>query len=91
MSATFRALPEAPWMEHGECRGCDPELFFPEQGGPNNGEDAKRICNTCPVKTPCYEYGTTYRLVGVWGGTTGQDRRRIRRKRRESAGARPSS
>jgi hypothetical protein len=48
-----------------------------------NLEGAKAICNSCPFITQCLEYALTDQyLVGIWGGTTEQQRRAIRQKRK---------
>jgi WhiB family redox-sensing transcriptional regulator len=44
---------------------------------------AKRICADCTVQSPCLEVALTHpALMGVWGGTTDAERRKIRRARR---------
>lgn len=75
--------PQPDWMEHAACIDADPALFFPSSGQPS--APAKAICRTCPVRFECLEYAlvheTTSKGHGVWGGTTGQERDRIRRRR----------
>jgi hypothetical protein len=42
------------------------------------------LCSTCPVIKPCLAEGLKHDYrddVGVWGGTTVEQRNRIRRKR----------
>lgn len=66
------------------------ELFFVEPmpaGTPTsaamrvlkrNEEDAKTICDFCPVKALCAEYAiTAHEAHGVWGGTSAADRKAI--------------
>jgi WhiB family redox-sensing transcriptional regulator len=69
------------WMRRGNCRDHPPSTFFPSDGV---GVDiARRICATCPVKTPCLEYALRNGVDhGVWGGTSERERRRIARQRR---------
>ena len=69
------------WMSRGNCRDHPPSTFFPSDGV---GVDvARRICATCPVKTPCLEYALRNGVDhGVWGGTSERERRRIARQRR---------
>lgn len=39
---------------------------------------AKEICFRCPVLEDCYEFAMDNREeFGIWGGTTGRERRRI--------------
>ena len=71
------------WMGDAQCAQTDPELFFPEKGG--KPASAKRICETCPVKTDCLEYALEHQESGVWAGTTENDRRKIRRQRAQQA------
>lgn len=72
------------WREQGRCRGVDPELFYPPSD--EEAEVAIAICRDCTVRELCLEYALTAReKLGVWGGTTERDRRRIWRKRRKSA------
>jgi len=60
------------------CRGADPNLFFPDKRAPL-ALKAKAICRDCPVKEPCLTEATVNRYLGVWGGTTGEERERMRR------------
>lgn len=72
------------WRELGACRGLDPEVFFPETE--EEADIAKAICADCPVRVACLEHALSSReKVGVWGGTTERERRRIVRQRRRSA------
>ncbi|WNI14466.1 WhiB family transcriptional regulator [Actinacidiphila sp. ITFR-21] len=83
------------WQQQAACRTEDPELFFPVgQSGTAKlqAEQARRVCAQCPVKESCLNdalaAGDT---SGVWGGTTEDERRAIRRRdgRRRSAAGRP--
>lgn len=70
----------APWLDdEALCTQVDPDLWQPE------GESiakAKDICRTCPIVDGCREYAIQDpTLLGVWGATTGRDRRRIRVER----------
>ena len=43
-------------------------------------EIARRICADCPVKEPCLEYAlVTNQDTGVWGGTSEEERRKLRK------------
>lgn len=64
-------------MEDALCAQTDPELFFPEKSG--TAEPAKRVCQNCPVINECLTYALDNGFVdGVWGGTSGNERRRMR-------------
>lgn len=68
------------------CAQTDPEAFFPElgRGATPEAKIAKIICGECPVKDPCLEFALEHGDIGIWGGTTNDDRRRIRRERARS-------
>jgi len=52
-------------------------MFFPAKG--QSSAEAKAICAECPVATECLAAGVAGNEIGVWGGTSGPDRRRDRR------------
>ncbi len=75
------------WHHQGLCR--TPEVlvrirakevsFFGESG--ISTQAAREICVPCPVKDKCLEYAIehpSWTKLGVWGGTTEKERRRIR-------------
>jgi WhiB family transcriptional regulator, redox-sensing transcriptional regulator len=71
------------WRDEAACRDTDPDLFFPV--GPTGPalrqvDEAKRICRSCPVQARCLTWALDHRVTdGVWGGTTEDERRAIRR------------
>lgn len=69
--------PIEPWRYHAACAGGDQDLFFPEPGdGP---AVAKAVCGTCPMCHPGLDYVLADpTLVGVWGGYTERERRKLR-------------
>jgi WhiB family transcriptional regulator, redox-sensing transcriptional regulator len=73
----------ANWREDAACRNTDPELFFPiGTTGPalRQIQEAKRICRTCPARSQCLAFALDHGVTdGVWGGTTEDQRRAIRR------------
>ncbi len=74
----------ADWIEQANCRGVDPELFFPARGKPTR--DAKALCKGCVVREECLDYALAHgERWGIWGGTTERDRRRLRRSLRQRA------
>ena len=74
------------WRDHGGCRGLDPEIFYPPEDDEVAAEPAKAICAVCPVRETCLEYALTRReKIGVWGGMTERERRRLIRQRRRLA------
>jgi WhiB family redox-sensing transcriptional regulator len=82
-----RCTPEH-WREVGSCRDSDPNLFYPVGRGRDaleQIEEAKAICRTCPSRAPCLEFALTFhQVLGIWGGTSAEERRQLVRERRES-------
>ena len=75
---------DTDWMAYGNCRDESSSTFFPNDGV--GVEVARRICTSCPVKTPCLEYALRHHIAhGVWGGASERERRRIARRRRQAA------
>ncbi len=77
----------ADWRALGNCRGADITIFFAEEDDFFSEREAKRLCASCQVRESCLEQALADReKVGVWGGFTATERRRIlRRRRRHSA------
>lgn len=77
------------WHEKAACAGRDQVEFFGHEEQPGKKRHrptlnmaevrrAKDICFHCPVLDQCYEFAMTNREeFGIWGGTTGRERRRI--------------
>jgi WhiB family redox-sensing transcriptional regulator len=73
------------WRERGRCKGADPEVFYPEDDE-DEALEAKAICAICPVRETCLEHAMTVReKIGVWGGYTARERRRLIRQRRRAS------
>jgi WhiB family redox-sensing transcriptional regulator len=72
------------WREQSACRDTDPDLFFPVgTTGPaiDQIENAKAVCRVCDVQKNCLEYAlVTNQDSGIWGGTSEEERRAIRRQ-----------
>lgn len=73
------------WMAEGECRkrGLPTSVFFPSRGDPDIWA-AMECCASCPVMVDCLRYRVENPPVsadddGIWGGTSGRDRRVLRR------------
>jgi WhiB family redox-sensing transcriptional regulator len=76
------------WVHRARCKDEDPELFFPVGStGPaaTQADMAKAICFECDVRCECLEWALrTNQDSGVWGGTSEEERRALRRARRRS-------
>ena len=72
------------WRDLAACRDTDPDLFFPVgTTGPaiEQIDNAKAVCRQCEVQSLCLEYAlTTNQDSGIWGGTSEEERRVLRRR-----------
>lgn len=71
------------WRDQASCRDTDPDLFFPV-GTTGIALDqidaAKAVCQACPAQEPCLEFAlATNQESGVWGGTSEEERRKLRK------------
>lgn len=71
------------WRHRSACRDSNPDLFFPigsTGAAIEQIEAAKAVCSSCPAHVECLEFAlATNQEAGVWGGTTEEDRRRLRK------------
>ena len=71
------------WRDHAACSLQDRDLFFPVSTSGASLADieaAKHVCQRCPVMTPCLRWALDLGQVsGIWGGTTEEERRALRR------------
>ena len=73
------------WRERGRCKGVDPAVFYPDDDE-DPCDAAKAICAMCPVRETCLEHALAVReKIGVWGGCTSRERRRLIRQRRRAS------
>jgi WhiB family redox-sensing transcriptional regulator len=69
------------WMDDALCAQVDPDLFFPPYRAAHIARAARRVCAACPAAEPCRRYALTDPdLDGIWGATTPDERRRLRRQ-----------
>jgi len=73
------------WRGAAACRHTDPDLFFPVGTTGLAIEHialAKAVCQQCASRVPCLEFAmATNQDSGIWGGTSEEDRRALRRQR----------
>lgn len=72
------------YTERGDslpCAEVDIDLFFPLEGGrrPKQYEAAMTACSVCPVKNECFDYAIHTDVLGIWAGTTYDQRKSYRR------------
>ena len=94
-SIRWAALDVERWRQHAACREVDPEVFFPVGvTGPAVPAiaAARAICEDCDARAACLEFAvSTNQEYGIWGGTTEEERRDIRRARRAARRLRRAS
>ena len=71
------------WRSGSLCRDTDPDLFFPV-GTTGHAltqiARAKEVCDECPVANECLQFALeTNQDSGIWGGTSEEERRVMRR------------
>jgi WhiB family redox-sensing transcriptional regulator len=75
---------EPDWRRHAACRDTDPDLFFPVgTTGPavEQIDSAKTVCRQCEAQADCLDFAiVTNQDSGVWGGTSEEERRVLRRQ-----------
>lgn len=74
---------DTSWRGAALCRDTDPELFFPIG---TTGlaliqiDEAKTVCMECSAQSSCLEFALrSNQDSGVWGGTSEEERRHLRR------------
>lgn len=73
---------QLPDFTRANCIGADPESFFPEHDGHGpNARAAKRVCGSCAIQAECFEWALRHESYGIWGGSTDQERRLVRKQR----------
>jgi WhiB family transcriptional regulator, redox-sensing transcriptional regulator len=87
MALTFQSphdwSADETWRVHAVCGDIDPDLFFPVGvTGPAVDQiaAAKAVCAACAVRSECLDFAiSTNQEYGVWGGTSEEERRVLRR------------
>ena|GEM_PF-1665055 len=74
--------PLTDWKTRAECTGYPNAIFFPGPDAPERViERATAVCSVCPVADDCLQYAfEANQRSGIWGGTTEQQRKSLRRK-----------
>ena len=77
------------WMARAACRGLDVNIFYPIGKGAITERayrKARAICSGCPVAGDCLDYALELPVrfgeganIGIWAGTSPQQRRDLRR------------
>ena len=82
---------ELAWQRDAACRGLGIEesraIFFPSRG--DSIDEARAICERCPVTEQCLEFALANNCIGVWAGTSDRQRRKLRASSRRARQAVP--
>ena len=68
------------WQDDAACTGAPLDVFFPRAAV--DAMSALVVCAGCPVRAECLRHALDHREQGVWGGTTDEQRRLMRRRGR---------
>lgn len=82
MTAHLVDTDRAWWWLYAQCRGEDPDIFFPDAGA--SPVTARAICRECSVRRECF-VAHIEEHHGIWAGTTLRERARARKRIREGS------
>jgi WhiB family redox-sensing transcriptional regulator len=72
------------WRQVAACRSTEPDMFFPigsTGGALDQIAAAKRVCASCEAMSACLDFAlATNQESGVWGGTSEEERRKLRKQ-----------
>lgn len=69
------------WMADGACIEHPEVEFIPADQRPEDKAAAARaICSRCLCRAECLSYALADDVLGIWGGTTSAERRKLRRR-----------
>lgn len=69
-------LARPSWHAAALCREYPGLAWFPERG--QSLHETKAVCGRCSVRVECLTAGIAGDESGIWGGTSGQQRKTIR-------------
>lgn len=74
------------WRARAACHGINPNFFYPADKA--SIEAAKTFCQGCEVHDDCLAYAlANEEIFGIWGGASERERKRILKRRKETADA----
>lgn len=75
-------LPPPPqWTRYAACADMDVSSFYPDRQGAKEAVGVARdVCRRCPVRQACLQHALDHNEVGIWAGTTEEQRRQMRRQ-----------
>jgi len=74
-------VPGESWRKKANCADTPKVSFFP--ANKRSVKSALALCDACVVKGECLKYALDNEIIyGIWGGTTENQRRKIRSQNR---------
>jgi WhiB family redox-sensing transcriptional regulator len=70
------------WQDDAACKGKPAAWFFDDHGTYRQLDQARALCARCPVAQACLAHAFEHGEVGLWGGTTTDERAFLRRATR---------
>ena len=64
------------FFDEAICLGAEPSIF--DGDSLTDVLEAKKICSACPIQAMCLEWATQTQDTGVWGGSTPDERKKLR-------------
>lgn len=81
MELTVLGTNTESWRTQAACADLGSDAFFLAGDDLAGMRKAQKVCAGCPVKDDCLAFAIdTNQPLGVWGGTTPNERRRLRRE-----------
>lgn len=80
------APPDWDWPALAACKGLPTDLFIPDKERGRVDPLAVQVCAHCDVRDECLQWALDNGEVGLWGGTTDNDRKKIRRAQENKPG-----
>ena len=72
------------WFAQAACRGEPPNEWVPDPDHKKSTQRQRAVCAGCEVRSACLDYALDDdQLVGIWGGTSEEQRDVIREKRKQ--------
>lgn len=76
-------VPQGDWVSRAACVGAPEDWFFSTDA--TCVRVGKALCSVCPVRAECLEWAVRTDQVGLWGGLTDKERRRLGKQDRRSS------
>lgn len=70
------------WTEQANCNGIDTEEFFPQDESAQYANETllRRVCSNCVVQEACLNYALHNNVLGWWGNTSDNKRKKLRKE-----------